>query len=51
MKRREIWVGIEIRTSAAEFPFSNGIVERHNTVIYESMKKIIGDCSWDPKIA
>lgn len=43
--------GIEIRTTAAESPFSNGIVERHNAVIYESMMKTIDDCNCDPEIA
>ena len=44
-------LGIEIRTTAAESPFSNGIVERHNKVVYEAMMKTIDDCKCDPEIA
>ena len=38
-------------TTAAESPWSNGIVERHNAILYESMMKTINDTHCDPEIA
>ena len=38
-------------TTAAESPWSNGIVERHNAVLYESMMKTISDTKCDADIA
>ena len=42
-------LNIKIKTTAGESPWSNGIVERHNAVIGESVTKIIKDlnCSLD----
>ena len=34
-------LNVVTRTTAAESPFSNGTVERHNLVVYETMKKIV----------
>ena len=41
--------GIRVKTTAAESPWSNGIVERHNQTIARSMDKIIAEtnCSSD----
>jgi len=36
-------LGIEISTTPGESPFSNGIVERNNKVLYESMMKTMDD--------
>ena len=38
-------------TTAAESPFSNGTVERHNLVVSESMKKAIQDVKCLPEVA
>ena len=42
---------IEQKTTAAESPFSNGIVERNNAIIYESMMKTVADLKCKPEIA
>jgi transposase InsO family protein len=44
-------LNIEAMTTAGESPFSNGIVERHNLIIAESMKKTLLDIGCDPKMA
>lgn len=36
-------LGVEITTTPAESPFSNGIVERANLILYESMMKTVDD--------
>ena len=43
-------LGIETLTTAAESPFSNGIVERHNAILYEAMCKTIDDTGCQPDI-
>ncbi len=44
---------IEIQSSAAESPFSNGMVERHHKVLTEMLVKTKADisCSWDIALA
>ena len=46
-------LGVEINTTSGEAPFSNGIVERNNRVIYESMMKTMQDvkCDMDTALA
>ena len=43
--------GITINTTAAESPWSNGIVERANQTIARSMDKIISDTGCHPELA
>merc|ERR1712215_103609 len=43
-------LNIETATTAAESPFSNGMVERHNLVLYEAMCKTVSDAQCEPKI-
>ena len=45
--------GIVIKTTAAESPWSNGLVERHNLVLATMLDKILGDtkCSLDIAVA
>ena len=42
-------LGVEVSTTPAESPFSNGVVERHNAVLYEAMCKTIEDVKCDPE--
>ena len=44
-------LNIDVANTAGESPFSNGIVERHNLVIGEAMKKTLTDLNTDPEIA
>ena len=44
-------LGIEVRASAANSPFSNGVCERHNGLIAETFDKIIEDVKCKPDIA
>ena len=44
-------LGVETITTAAESPFSNGTVERHNGILYETMKKTIDETSCSPDLA
>ena len=44
-------LNIETATTAAESPFSNGMVERHNLILAEAMHKTIDDVHCEPKIA
>ena len=44
-------LNIETKTTAAESPFSNGTVERHNGILFESMKKTLEDVKCDPETA
>ena len=44
-------LNIESTTTAAESPFSNGIVERHNLILAEAMIKVIDDVKCSPDIA
>ena len=44
-------LGIETVTTAAEAPFSNGVVERHNAILYEAMMKTLQDAKCDPEMA
>ena len=44
-------LNIETATTAAESPFSNGMVERHNLTLAEAMFKTIDDVHCEPKIA
>ena len=44
-------LNVETLTTAAESPFSNGTVERHNGILYEAMVKTQKDVGCDPKTA
>ena len=44
-------LNIETTTTSAESPFSNGTVERHNVILFESMQKTIDDVGCDPETA
>jgi len=44
-------LGIEIVMPPADSPFSNGIVERHHKVLYETMMKTIEETKCEPSIA
>ena len=44
-------LNVKVATTAAESPFSNGIVERNNAIIYESMMKTVADLKCKPEIA
>ena len=41
----------ETITSAAYSPFSNGMIERHHTVLYEGMMKTIDDVKCGPAMS
>ena len=43
-------LNIESTTTAAESPFSNGMVERHNLILAEAMIKVIEDVKYSPDI-
>ena len=53
MKEMHEKFGIETSTTPGEAPYSNGIVERNNAVIYESMMKTKEDakCSFETALA
>ena len=40
-------LGITVKTTAAESPWSNGIVERHNLIISEMLDKVLEDTKCD----
>ena len=44
-------LGVETSTTPAESPFSNGVVERHNAVLYETMMKTMEDVKCEPEVA
>lgn len=44
-------LGVELTNSPAESPFSNGVVERHHKVLYETMRKTIDETKCDPQMA
>ena len=44
-------LGVETVTTAAESPFSNGIVERHNAILYETMSKTLDDVKCEQELA
>ena len=44
-------LGVETVTTAAESPFSNGICERHNAILFESMSKTLEDTKCEPELA
>ena len=44
-------LGVKVRKTAADSPFSNGLCERHNGLIAEIYDKIIEDVNCSPKIA
>ena len=44
-------LGIETSTTPGKSPFSNGIVERHNKVLYESMMKTMEETKCDMETA
>ena len=44
-------LNIETLTTAAESPFSNGVVERHNQILAEAFHKTLDDEKCDPKVA
>ena len=41
----------ETATTAAESPFNNGIVEKHNLILAKAMKKTLLDVKCEPQIA
>ena len=44
-------LGVETVTTAAESPFSNGICERHNAILFKTMSKTLVDTKCDPDLA
>ena len=44
-------LNVQVATTAAESPFSNGIVERNNLTLAEAMKKTLADQKCKPEIA
>ena len=44
-------LGIVTQTTPAESPFSNGVIERHHVVVYESMVKTMEDTKCDAAMA
>ena len=44
-------LGIILKTTAAESPWSNGLVERHNMIISEMLDKVILDSHVDLELA
>ena len=44
-------LGVETMVTAGESPFSNGIVERHNAILYETMLKTMEDTGCDSPMA
>ena len=44
-------MNVTIETTAAESPFSNGIVERHNGTLYEAFQKTLKDTGCDADMA
>ena len=44
-------LNVQTCNTAAESPWSNGMVERHNAILYESMMKTMKDAQCDPEIA
>lgn len=44
-------LNIKIKTTAAESPWSNGLVERHNGIIGENVTKIMNDVKCDLSVA
>ena len=43
-------LNIEVCHTAAESPWSNGVVERHNAALKEGLHKILADAKCDPEI-
>ena len=44
-------LGIETSTTPGELPFSNGLVDRNNKVLYEALMKITEDVKCDMEVA
>ena len=44
-------LNIKIKTTAAESPWSNGLVERHNGIIGENVTKIMNEVKCDLSVA
>ena len=44
-------LGIKVKNTAAESPWSNGLVERHNLVLAEMLDKVISDTSCNIELA
>ena len=44
-------LGVETATTAAESPFSNGVVERHNAILNEAFQKTLADVNCEPEMA
>ena len=44
-------LNIEVCHTGAKSPWSNGMVERHNAVLDECLKKVISDTKCDPEMA
>ena len=44
-------LGIDAKTTAGESPFSNGIVERHNKIIFEAFMKTMEDVTCEAEVA
>ena len=44
-------LGVEVSTTPSEAPFSNGVVERHNAILYETFKKTMDEANCDEDAA
>ena len=44
-------LNVETKTTAGESPFSNGIEERHNKVLFEAFSKTLEEVSCEPEVA
>ena len=44
-------LNVSTHTTAAESPWSNGTIERHNEILYESMMEPMKDTNCDPEVA
>ena len=51
MKELSNLLGVEVTASPAEAPFSNGIVERHNKILFETMMKTMSDTKCGVSVA
>ena len=51
MKELSNLLGVEVTASPAEAPFSNGVVERHNKILFETMMKTMNDTKCGANVA
>ena len=51
MSRVSRHINITVKTTPAYSPFSNGIVERHNAILAETMVKTLDDLKCEPELA